>query len=175
MINHSEINENDIVKILVNEDGLEDEMYGVVGMNTGLTLGVRYLNPTCTLYKSACVYKLDDGDMLPAPYESVMEHYPSCTNFEDLEMKKVGTDLFAFYSEIDMDDTDSELYEDGNTTSEMGSFIVSDTDMEGGSTPPPDHASVDRQWSEWNPSTSGGKHFKNTIDRIEAEIRHLSS
>jgi hypothetical protein len=36
MIVPSEINENDIVKLLVNEDGIEDEMYGVVGMNTGL-------------------------------------------------------------------------------------------------------------------------------------------
>ena len=46
MILPKEINENDIVKILVNEDGMEEEMFGVVGMNTGLTLGVNYLEPT---------------------------------------------------------------------------------------------------------------------------------
>jgi hypothetical protein len=39
MIVPSEINEDDIVKLLVNEDGIEDEMYGVVGMNTGGPLG----------------------------------------------------------------------------------------------------------------------------------------
>ena len=74
MIVPSEINQDDIVKVLVNEDGIEDEMYGVVGMNTGLTLGLRYLNPTELIYKSACVYQLDIGDMNPAPYESLMEH-----------------------------------------------------------------------------------------------------
>ena len=74
MIVPSEIIEDDIVKLLVNEEDVEDEMYAVVGMNTGLVLGVRYLNPTELIYKSACVYQLEDGDMNPAPYESVMEH-----------------------------------------------------------------------------------------------------
>jgi len=50
MIVPSEINENDIVKLLVNEDDVEDEMFGLVGMNTGLVLGVRYLNPTELIY-----------------------------------------------------------------------------------------------------------------------------
>jgi hypothetical protein len=45
MIVPSEIIENDIVKVLVNEDGVEDEMYGIVGMNTGNTIGLRYLIP----------------------------------------------------------------------------------------------------------------------------------
>jgi len=38
MIVPSDIIQNDIVKLIVNEDGVEDEMYGVVGMNTGNTL-----------------------------------------------------------------------------------------------------------------------------------------
>ena len=59
MIVPSEIIENDIVKVLVNEDGVEDEMYGIVGMNTGNTIGLRYLNPTELFYKSACVYELE--------------------------------------------------------------------------------------------------------------------
>ena len=81
MIVPSEIIENDIVKLLVNEDDVEDEMFGLVGMNTGLVLGVRYLNPTEIIYKSACVYQMEDGDMSPATYESVMEQYPSGTTF----------------------------------------------------------------------------------------------
>ena len=169
MIVPSEINENDIVKLLVNEDGLEDQMYGVIGMNTGLTLGVKYLNPTDIIYKSACVYKIDQDILSPAPYESVMEHYPSGTTFEDLDMKKLGTDLFAFYSEIDMEDTDSEMFEEGNTSSEMGSFIVSDGEVEMGP-PPPDYASIDHSWSQWNPSTPGGKSFKETVDLIERRL-----
>ena len=35
MIVPTEINQDDIVKVLVNEDGIEDEIYGIVGMNTG--------------------------------------------------------------------------------------------------------------------------------------------
>jgi hypothetical protein len=77
MIVPSEIIESDIVKVLVNEEGIEDEMYGIVGMNTGSTLGLRYLNPTELFYKGACVYELEAENLSPAPYESVMEHYPT--------------------------------------------------------------------------------------------------
>ena len=118
------------MKVLVNEDGLEDEMYGIVGMNTGRTLGLRYLNSTELFYKSACVYELDQGDLSPAPYESVIEHYPTGTTFEDLEMKAIGTTMFAFYSEIDIEDSDSDIY-DNETDSEMADFIVSDTEIQG--------------------------------------------
>jgi hypothetical protein len=175
MIVPSEINENDIVKLLVNEDGIEDEMYGVVAMNTGLTLGVRYLNPTELIYKSACVYKVDEGDMLPAPFESLMEHFPSGTKFTDLEMKDLGDDMFAYYSEIDVEDTDSDIYDEGGSGSELNDFIVSDTEIEGMNIElPPGHQSIDREWNEWKPSTSGGRSFKNTVDMIEMNIKSLS-
>ena len=59
MIVPTEINQDDIVKVLVNEDGIEDEIYGIVGMNTGKTLGLRYLNTTELFYKSACVYEVE--------------------------------------------------------------------------------------------------------------------
>jgi hypothetical protein len=173
MIVPSEIIQDDIVKVLVNEDGIEDEMYGIVGMNTGRTLGLRYLNPTERLYKSACVYELDRGDLAPVPYESVIEHHPSGTTFEDLEMKPIGTDMFAYYSEIDVEDTDSEIYDgDQETDSEMADFIVSDTEIQG--SPPPDHKSIDQAWSEWKPSTSGGRSFKDTVDMIEMHVKNLS-
>ena len=84
MIVPTEINQDDIVKVLVNEDGIEDEIYGIVGMNTGKTLGLRYLNTTELFYKSACVYEVEETELSPAPYESVMEHYPVGTTFEDL-------------------------------------------------------------------------------------------
>ena len=167
MIVPKEINENDIVKVLVNEDGLEDEMYGIVGMNTGNTLGLRYLNPTELMYKSACVYELDAGDLSPAPYESVMEHYPSGTTFEDLEMKALGTNKFAFYSEIDIEDSDSDIYND-ETDSEMADFVVPDDEVVG--SPPPDHKSIDIAWAEWKPTSPGGKSFKETVDMIERSL-----
>ena len=168
MIVPSEIIEDDIVKLLVNEEDVEDEMYAVVGMNTGLVLGVRYLNPTELIYKSACVYKLEDGDMNPAPYESVMEHYPSGTTFEDLEMKSLGDKMYAFYSEIDIEDSDSEIYDEDESDSEMDDFIVPDDEIDGQVIPPSDYKSIDKEWNEWKPSTPGARSFKDTVDAIEA-------
>ena len=171
MIVPSEIIEDDIVKLLVNEEDVEDEMYAVVGMNTGLVLGVRYLNPTELIYKSACVYQLEDGDMNPAPYESVMEHYPSGTTFEDLEMKSLGDKMYAFYSEIDIEDSDSEIYDDDESDSEMDDFIVPDDEIDGHMIPPSNHKSIDKEWNEWKPSTPGAKSFKDTVDAIEALVK----
>ena len=67
MIVPSEIIENDIIKALVNEDDVEEEMYGVVAMNTGNVLGVHYLSQTEKIYKSACVFEIGSGYMNPVP------------------------------------------------------------------------------------------------------------
>jgi hypothetical protein len=171
MIVPSEINQDDIVKVLVNEDGVEDEMYGVVAMNTGKTLGLRYLNPTELLYKSACVYDLESDVFSPAPYESVMEHYPSGTTFEDLDLKSLGSGMFAYLSEIDIEDSDSEIYNDNETDSEMADFIVPDTEIDGEFIPPPNHESIDKEWNEWTPSSPGARSFKETVDAIETMAR----
>lgn len=166
MIVPSEIVQDDIVKLLVNEDNLEDEMFAVVGMNTGLTLGVKYLNPTELIYKSACVYKLDEDELSPAPYESVMEHYPSETTFSDLEMKSLGQGMYAYLEEIDIEDSDSDIY-DEVTDSEMEDFIVSDSEVEGQVIPPANHASIDKEWNEWKPTSPGARSFKERVDAIE--------
>ena len=177
MIVPSEIIENDIVKVLVNEDGVEDEMYGIVGMNTGNTIGLRYLNPTELFYKSACVYELEHETLSPVPYESLMEHYPSGTRFEDLEMKALGICQYVMYSEIDMEDTDSDIYDEGgDDESDLEGFVVSDSEIVGQDIPlPPGHQAIDREWNAWEPTTSGGKSFKETVDMIEMNIRHLST
>ena len=170
MIVPSEILQDDIVKLLVNEDGLEDEMFAVVGMNTGLTLGVRYLNPTELIYKSACVYKLNEDELSPAPYESVMEHYPSGISFSDLEMKSLGDGMYAYLNEIDIEDSDSDIYDEG-TDSEMEDFIVSDSEIDGQVIPPPNHATIDKEWNEWKPTSPGARSFKETVDAIENMAR----
>lgn len=177
MIVPSEIIENDIVKVLVNEDGVEDEMYGIVGMNTGNTIGLRYLNPTELFYKSACVYELEHETLSPVPYESLMEHYPSGTRFEDLEMKALGIGQYVMYAEIDVEDTDSDLYDEGgDDESDLEGFVVSDSEIIGQDIPlPPGHQAIDREWNAWEPTTSGGKSFKETVDMIETNIRHLST
>jgi len=177
MIVPSDIIQDDIVKVLVNEDGVEDVMYAVVAMNTGKTLGLHYLNPTESIYKSACVYKVDGVEMSPAPYDSLMEHYPTGTTFEDLEMKRVNDDMYSFYSEIDIEDSDSDIQEmnlGSDTDSEMEGFIVPDSEVQGQDIVPPDHASIDKEWKKWEPSSTGARSFKETIDLIESRVRRLS-
>ena len=169
MIVPSEIFQDDIVKLLVNENELEDEMLAVVGMNTGLTLGVKYMNPTELIYKSACVYQLEDGELNPAPYESLMEHHASGTTFQDLEMKSLGNGMFAYLSEIDIEDSDSEIYDDDDESdSEMDGFIVSDNEIDGKVIPPPNHESIDKEWNDWTPSSPGARSFKERVNAIEA-------
>jgi hypothetical protein len=169
MIVPSEIIQDDIVKLLVNEDDLEDEMFAIVGMNTGLTLGVRYLNSTDSIYKSACVYKIDMEDELsPAPYESVMEHHPTGTTFQDLEMKDLGDGMYVYYSEIDVEDSDSDIYDENESDSEMNDFIVPDDVIDGQVIPPSNHRQIDKEWNDWHPTSPGARSFKETIDRIEA-------
>jgi len=171
MISRESIFQDDIIKLLVNEDGTEDEMYALVGMNTGNTLGVSYLSPTNKIYKSACVYQLESGNLNPAPFESVFEHYPSGTAFTDLGMKMVGINMYSLYDEIDVEDVDSDVYEDhddSDTDSEMADFVVPDDGIPIG--PPPGHELIDKEWEEWKPSTPGARSFKETIDMIEKSL-----
>lgn len=166
MISREEIIQDDIVKVLVNEDDLEEEMYAIVGMNTGNVLGVHYISPTEKLYKSACVYELEDGDMNPAPYESICEHYPSGTTFSDIGMKSLGNNLYVMYDEVDVEDSDSEIYED-DTDSEMDDFIVSDGEVDGAIDLPPGHEIIDKEWDAWEPRSPGARSFKETVNLIE--------
>lgn len=174
MISRESIHQDDIVKLLVNEDGIEDEMYAVVGMNTGNTLGVKYLSPTNKIYKSACVYEIEEGNLNPAPFESVCEHYPSGTCFTDIGLKMVGPNMYSLHEEIDIEDDDSEIYEDhddSETDSEMDDFIVPDDGQP--IEAPPGQALVDQEWDAWKPSTPGAQNFKNTVDMIERYARSL--
>ena len=84
-------------------------------------------------------------------------------------------DRFAFYLEIDIEDSDSDIYNEEETDSEMADFVVSDTEIEGQAIPlPPNHKSIDKEWNAWEPTTSGGKSFKETVDMIENRIKSLS-
>ena len=170
MIVFSEIQPGDLVKIFVNEDGVEDEMYGVVGMNTGSTLGIKYLNATESFYKSACVYKMNE-EMLPAPYESVMEHYTGEATFEDVEMKRLGDDMYAYYSEIDIEDEDSYIYDQTDEDTDLEGFVVSDSEIDGNVSLPPDHELVDKEWNEWKPSSPGSLKFKELVNKIEERAK----
>ena len=91
-------------------------------------------------------------------------------------MKELGDDMFAYYTEIDIEDTDSDIYDEGqDDDSDLEGFVVSDSEVVGQDIPlPPGHEAIDKEWNKWEPSTSGGKSFKETIDMIETRIRRLS-
>ena len=172
-IRFSEIQEHQIVKVFCKEDDVEEELYAVVTMNTGRVLGVRYLTATDKIYKSATCYQLEE-ETQAVPPESLLEHHPGDVTLEDLDFKKLDTDLYARLMEIDVEDDDSEIWEDDDDEDDL-SFVVSDDEEEARDLPP-DHASVDREWHSWQPNTPGARSFKDTVDMIETRERlRLSS
>lgn len=84
--------------------------------------------------------------------------------------------MFAYYAEIDIQDSDSDLYDEGvDDESDLEGFVVSDSEIVGQDIPlPPGHQTIDKEWDEWEPTTSGGKSFKDTINSIENRVRRLS-
>jgi hypothetical protein len=165
----SEIQVDDIVQAIVKEhdNELEEPAYGVVQMNTGNVLGVRFLSPTEKIYKSACVYELDQ-EMTATPFESLTEHYAGGT-FEDVEMKSVGHPYYVFLAEVDVEDDDSEIWEDDG--SDLDDFIVPDDEVDEEETLPDGHQAIDNAWDAWEPRSPGARSFKDTIDMIECRAR----
>jgi len=170
MIKLTEIQVDDIVKAIVKEhdNDLEEATYGVVQMNTGHVLGVRYLSQTEKIYKNACVYELDQ-EMTATPCESLCEHYPTGTTFEDLEIKCLGSPYYVFYAEVDIEDDDSEIWEDDG--SDLEDFIVPDEDVSEEESLPEGHREIDRAWDIWEPRSPGARSFKDTVDMIEMRAR----
>jgi len=165
-----EIRCKDIIKALMNEDGVEEEMLGTVTANTGTVLGVRFLRPSESFYKSAPVHVLEE-EVTPVPYYALCEHYNRCSSFGDLEMKAVGEDMYVFHAEVDVEDDDSEIWHPEDSASDTDdSFIAPDdvTEFE----LPPGSVEIDREWDAWKPNTPGAQSFKDTIDRIENLVRH---
>lgn len=162
-----EIKEGECVRAMVKFEDVEEEMLGVVTLNTGRGIvGARLLMPTEKFYKGASVWFLED-EVTGLPWESLTEHHPECT-LVDLEMKAVGEDLWVRLEDVDVDDSDSEVWSDQDT--DLSGFIVSDEEEQEA---PPNAREIDRAWDEWNPQSSGARSFKDTVDAIEARIRHF--
>jgi len=61
MINFSEIQPGDLVRVLVNlEDDIEDEMYAKVKENNDAYLVVSYYSETSMTYKGARIYEFEE-------------------------------------------------------------------------------------------------------------------
>ena len=59
MINFSEIQPGDLLKVLVNIDDVDDETYAITSENMKDYLVVKYYLDTSKVYKGARVYELD--------------------------------------------------------------------------------------------------------------------
>jgi hypothetical protein len=164
-----EIKEKECVRAMVKQDDVEEEMLGVVTLNTGRGLvGVRFLTPTEKFYKNAPVWVLED-EVTAVPWEALTEHHPDCA-LGGLDFKSVGEDLWVALEDIDVEETDSEVWSDTDT--DLSGFIVSDGDVSGQEDTPEGAREIDRAWDEWNPGSVGARSFKDTVDAIEARIRH---
>jgi hypothetical protein len=168
MLVFSEICPGDLIKVLVNVEEIEDEMFAKVEENRDDYLIVRYFNETTLTYKGARIYTLEtDTNLLRE--ESLCEHFPegdtifTCISEED--------NMYVVSGEED-DEAASVVYDDSDDNgSDMGSFIVSDSEIEGRIELPPDHESIDKAWNEWKPRSVGSSRFKQMVSEIEERAR----
>tara|TARA_B110000285_G_scaffold225824_1_gene284615 strand:+ start:6601 stop:7158 length:558 start_codon:yes stop_codon:yes gene_type:complete len=173
----SDIKPTEVVKVLVESDGVEEDMFAKVLKNENDCLSVTYLSPTSKIYKGACVYQFD-AFASRVEFQSLMEHHAGVNTIEDIGWRRVG-DGNAWVDELEVDDSvtvsdveDMSDDEESDLSSSMDDFIAPDDPND--LTPPPDHVEVDRLWNDWSPPSSGGRRFKGTVDRIEESVRtHL--
>jgi len=162
MITFSEIQAGDLIKVVVVVDDVEDELFARVSDNRGDHFELHYYEETSLTYKGARVYVLESDLNIIRP-ESICEHYPE----GETVFKHVTDDRYVLKEEVDSEE-DSTFYDDSD--SDVMSFIVSDGECER----PPDHAEVDRAWTEWQPQSEGARRFKRTVDDLDARMRHVN-
>ena len=167
----------EIVKVLAqNDDEVEEEYWAKVVSNEGDYIFVTYLSETDKGYKGADVYSLD-AHVSRVDFENLVEHHSELTNFADVNIIRVGTNMYVIEDEYDTDDSDSEIYEvDGELDEDeydtTDVFVVSDTEIDGQVLPPPDAAEVNRDWENWNPRSDGQRRFKTLVDNMDELARH---
>ena len=169
MLINEEIKQNEIIKVLVNneEEDFDEEVYAIVQDNRGDHLEVKYYEETDKEYKFATIYELNDNIEV-ITFESISEHYPDTYELSDLDMKKVGDNMYVYMDDIDLDE-DSEIrtIQDDDEYS-LDSFVVADDDVEDDIVERPrDYKKIEQEWNEWNPKSPGARSFKDTVDMIE--------
>ena len=161
MINFSEIQPGDLLKVLLNIDDVDDEMYAITKENRDDYLIVNYYLDTSKVYKGARVYEIDEAEEL-VQQENLCEHYPDGTSlFTD-----IGDSMYCISEEID-DDMDSDIIDESDEESDLEDFIVPDDEIDGQVIPPNSHKQVDKAWNEWEPTSPGSRKFKRVVDSLE--------
>jgi hypothetical protein len=167
MINFSDIQPGELIKVLVNiEDDIEDEMYATVKENNKDYLVVSYFAETSLVYKNTNLYELEDKEEL-VQEENLSEHYKSMNIF-----KRVKDNLYAVIEDIDSGE-DSEIFDESEDEgSDLNDFIVPDNEIDGMVIPPSNHASIDKEWNDWQPKSPGSMKFKQIVDDIETRAKY---
>ena len=161
MINFSEIQPGDLLKVLVNMDDIDDETYAIAKENMKDYLVVNYYLDTSKIYKGARIYDLDENEEL-VQVENLCEHYPEGTSlFTD-----VGNSMYCISDEID-EDMDSDIIDESDEESDLEDFIVPDDEVDGLVIPPSSHREVDLEWNKWEPTSPGSRKFKAVVDSLE--------
>jgi len=161
MINFGEIQPGDLLKVLLNIDDIDDEIYALTKENRDDYIIVNYYLETSLVYKGARVYELDENEEL-AQEENLCEHYPQ----GETVFKKVDGMLYCIEDEID-DDMESVFIDESDDESDLEGFIVPDDEIDGEVIPPSDHKAIDKEWNEWQPLSPGSKRYKEVVDSIE--------
>jgi len=161
MINFAEIQPGDLLKVLLNIDDVDDEMYAVTKENRDDYLIVNYYLETSLVYKGARVYELDENEEL-VQQENLCEHYPE----GETVFKSVDNMLYCIEDEIE-EDMESVLIDESDDESDLEGFIVPDDEIDGEVIPPGDYKVIDQEWNDWQPLSPGSRRYKELVDSIE--------
>ena len=80
MFNFLEIQPGDLIKVLVNIDEVEDELYATVEEHMNDYIVVRYFNETSMIFKGGYVHVLED-DVNVIREESICEHFSNSDTY----------------------------------------------------------------------------------------------
>ena len=166
MIQLSEIQPGDLLKVVVVIDEVEDELFARVAENRGDYLEIHYYEETSMTFKGARVYTLE-SEVNIIRVESICEHYID----RETVFEHISDEKYVMKSEMDSEE-ESTFYDDSDDSgSDLRSFVVSDNEIDGSLELPHDHEIVDRTWNHWNPPSEGSRSFKRVVDDIEARAR----
>ena len=166
MIQLSEIQPEDLLKVVVVVDEVEDELFARVAENRGDYLEIHYYGETSMTFKGARVYALEP-EVNIIRVESICEHYID----RETVFEHISDEKYVMKGEMDSEE-ESTFYDDSDDSgSDLRGFVVSDNEIDGPLDLPHDHEIVDRTWNQWNPPSEGSRSFKHVVDDIEARAR----
>jgi hypothetical protein len=145
-----------------------EECLAKVLSNESNYLFVTYFYQTDKMYKGTGVYSFD-SQAQRVDFENLTSHYIDTIDIIELGFKKIGKNMYVIEVEIDSDSASEIETDESSDESESDDFVASE-DTDG--VPPSDYKTIDDEWNKWVPDTDGAQRFKDTVNRIEARVRH---